>query len=97
MFQSKAFSMSEKDIYQTFRLNYYKKLKEWWADEIDGDCISFNLYRNTEISIVLLKRWRGDYKKEEYCQIYQQCFYLEELTQIEWSIRKKKTKQRKSL
>ena len=32
---------------------------------------------------------RGDYKKEEYCQIYQQCFYLEELTQIEWSISKK--------
>ena len=37
----------------------------------------------------MLKRWRGDYKKEEYCQIYQQCFYLEELTQIGWSISKK--------
>ena len=28
-------------------------------------------------------------QKEEYCQIYQQCFYLEELTQIGWSISKK--------
>ena len=37
----------------------------------------------------MLKRCRGDYKKEEYCQIYQQCFYLEEVTQIEWSISKK--------
>ena len=37
----------------------------------------------------MLKRWREDYKKEEYCQIYQQCFYLEELTQIGWSISKK--------
>ena len=37
----------------------------------------------------MLKRWRGDYKKEEYSQIYQQGFYLEELTQIEWSSSKK--------
>ena len=37
----------------------------------------------------MLKRWRGDYKKEEYRQIYQECFYLEELTQIGWSISKK--------
>ena len=28
-------------------------------------------------------------QKREYCQIYQQCFYLEDLTQVEWSIRKK--------
>ena len=82
--------MSEMDIYQILRLNYHKKLKEWWTDNVDGDCISFNLYRNTESSIVLLKRWRGDYKKQEYCQIYQQCFNLEELTQIECSISKKK-------
>ena len=47
------------------------------------------MYRNTESSIVLLKRWREDYKKEEYCQIYQPCFYLEELSQIQWSISKK--------
>ena len=37
----------------------------------------------------MIKRWRGDYKKEEYCQIYHHCFYLEELTQIGWSISKK--------
>ena len=69
MFPSKAFSMSELNIYQILKLNYYKKLQEWSTDEVDGDCI--------ESSIVLLKRWRGDYKKEEYCQIYQQFFYLE--------------------
>ena len=81
--------MSEMNIYQILRLNYYKKQKEWWTDDVDGDCISFNLYRNTESSMILLKRWRGDFRKEEYCQIYQQCFYVEELTQIEWSISNK--------
>ena len=39
-----------------------------------------------------MKRWRGDFRKEEYCQTYRRCFYLEELTQIEWSVRKKKQK-----
>ena len=58
MFLSKAFSMSEMDLYQILRLNYYIKLKEWRTDDVDGDCISFNLYRNTESSIVLLKRWQ---------------------------------------
>ena len=81
--------MSEMNIYQILRLNYYKKQKGWWTDDVDGDRISFNLYRNTESSINLLKRWRGDFRKEEYCQIYQQCFYLEELTIIDWSISKK--------
>ena len=90
MFPSKAFSMSELNIYQILKLNYYTKLQEWWTNEVDGNCISFNLYRNTKSSIVLLKRWRRDYKKEEYCQIHQQCFYLEESTQIGWSISKKK-------
>ena len=60
-----------------------------WPDDVDGDCVSLNLYRNKEKSKILLKRWRGDFRKEEYCQIYQQLFYLEELTQIEWSISKK--------
>ena len=85
-FLSKALSMSEMNVYQILRLNYYKKQKEWWTDDVDGDCISLNLYRNTESSIIFLKRWRGDFRKEEYCHIYQQGFYLEELTQIEWSI-----------
>ena len=64
MFPSKTFSMSELNIYQILKLNYYKKLQEWWTDDVDEDCISFNLYRNTEISIILIKRWREDYKKE---------------------------------
>ena len=80
------------DVRQILKVNYCRKLQEWWIDDVDGDCISFNLYRNTESSMVLLKRWRRDYKKEEYCQIYQQCFDLKELAQIEWSIRKKQKK-----
>ena len=86
---SKAFSMSEMDIHQILKFNYYKKLKECSIDNVDGDCFSFSLYRNTERSIILLKRWWGGIRKEEYCQVYQQCFYLEELTHIEWSISKK--------
>ena len=89
MFLSKSFSMSELDIHQTLRLNHYTKLKECWTDDVDGGCFSFNLYRNTESSIVLLKRWRGDFRKAEYCQIYQHCFYLVELSQIQWFISKK--------
>ena len=90
MFPLKAFSMSAMDIYQILKLNYYKKLKEWWTDDVDGDCTNFNLYRNTESSLILLKRWRGDFRKEEYWQSYQE-FFLEESTQIEWSIKKIKT------
>ena len=56
MFLTKAFSMFEMDFYQVLRLNYYKKLQEWWTDDEDGECISFNLYRNTEKSVVLIKR-----------------------------------------
>ena len=65
MFLSKAFSMSKMDIHQILRLNYYKKLQEWWTDDVDGDCITFDLCRNTENSIALLKRWIGDFRKEE--------------------------------
>ena len=50
--------MSEKDIYQILRLKHYKKLKECWTDDVDGDCIGFKLYRNTESSIVLLNRFQ---------------------------------------
>ena len=70
MFLSKAFSISEMHFYQILSLNYYKNLKKWWKDDVDGDCISFNLYRNTEKSIILFKRWRGDYEKKVCCQIY---------------------------
>ena len=42
-------------ICQNLRLNYDKKLNEWWTDDVDEDCISFNLYRNTETSIILFK------------------------------------------
>ena len=66
MFLSKAFSMSEMDIHQFLRLNYYEKLQEWWTDDEDGECFSINLYRNTENSIVLSKRWRENFRKEKY-------------------------------
>ena len=46
--------MSERDVYQILRLNYYKKLKDWWTDIVDGDCISFKLFRNTYSSKVFL-------------------------------------------
>ena len=58
--------MSKMGSHQILRLNYYKKLREWWTDVVDRDCISFNLYRNLENSINLLKIWIGDYRKEEY-------------------------------
>ena len=32
MFLSKAFSMSEMNIYQILRLNYYKEQKGWWTE-----------------------------------------------------------------
>ena len=82
MFLSKTFAVSEMDIHQILNINYYKKLQEWLTD-VDGVYISFDLYGDTEISIILLRRLRGGYKKEEYCQICHQCFYLEELNQIE--------------
>ena len=47
---------------QFLKLNYYKKLQEWGTEDVDRDCISFNLYRNTESSISLLKKWRGDFR-----------------------------------
>ena len=34
---------------------------------------------------------------KEYYQIYQECSYLEELTQTEWSINKKKRKKNEEL
>ena len=58
--------MTEVNNSQILRLKDYNKQKERWSDDVDGDCISFNLYRNTESSKVLLKRWRGDFRKEEY-------------------------------
>ena len=36
MFLSRAFSMSEMNIYQILRLNYYKSQKKWWTDDVDG-------------------------------------------------------------
>ena len=34
------------------------------------------------------------FQKKDYCQIYRQCFYLEELTQIERSVSKKQKNRR---
>ena len=75
--------MSETDIHQILKKNYYKKLQESCTDDVDGVCFSFNLYKSTESSIVLIRRWRGDFKKEEYCRICKNCFYSEELNQIQ--------------
>ena len=51
------------DIYQILRLNYYKKLKEWWTDDVDRDCIRFNLYRK------YCKIYLQDFHLEEITQI----------------------------
>ena len=48
--------MSEMDIYQILSLNFAKKLKEWWTDDVDGNCNSFNLYRKTVSSIFTKKK-----------------------------------------
>ena len=74
MFLSKAFSMSENDIYQILRLNYYEKIKDWWTDDHDADCISFTLYRHTESSIILLKRWRRDFRKKSTARFINNVF-----------------------
>ena len=81
--------MSEKNIYQIWSLNYYKKLKKWSTDDIDGDCFSFNLYRNTEISIVLLNKWRWHFSEKITPRFINNVF-SEEISQIEWSITKKR-------
>ena len=44
-------SISEIEKHQILKLNYYKKEQKWWTDDVNGDCISFNLYRNTEKSL----------------------------------------------
>ena len=90
MFPTNAFSMSEMDIHQILRLNHYKKLQDWCSEDVDGDYISPNLYRNTESSIVLLERWRGGEQiseKESTAKLINNVF-LKDLTQIEWSISK---------
>ena len=48
------------------------------------------MYRNTESSVFFfLEKMERRLKKEEYCQIYQEFSYLEELSQIQWSVSKK--------
>ena len=43
--------MSEMDIYKISRLNYNQQTKRVVdKNDVDGDRISFNLYRNTENS-----------------------------------------------
>ena len=72
-----------------FKIELLQKLQEWWTEDVDGDCISFNLYRNSENSIVLLKRYKGDFRKEEYCQTYQQGFLYRRVNS-NWVVYQKK-------
>ena len=68
IFLSKQFSMPEMVFHHMFSLKYYKNYK------------SGRHMTKMEIVLVLtrfndfLKRWRGDLRKEKYCQIYQQSF-----------------------
>ena len=76
------------DIHQILRLNYCKNYKSGEHKTL-MEFVLVLKFKVKESSIILFKRWGGDFRKEEYCQTYQDCFYLEELTQIEWLIRKK--------
>ena len=66
--------MSEMDNRQILKLNYYKKLRERRTEDVDGGCISLNLYRNTEILTVSLKRWRGDFRKKNAAKLVSNVF-----------------------
>ena len=92
MFPSKALSTSEMNIHQILRLNHCKKLQEWWSEDVDEDCFSLNLYRNTESSIVLFKRWSGGEEISERKSTAKLIInvFLKDLTQIEWSISERK-------
>ena len=63
------------DFYQSLKLNYYKKLKEWYTDDVDGDCISFNLYGNTESSIILLKNGEEVSEKKTTARFINNVFF----------------------
>ena len=89
--------MTEMEIHQILKLNCYKNLQERCTDDVDGDCISFNLYRNTKSSIVLLKTMNRRFQKSRVLPDLSTTFLFEELSQIHWSISKKKTKQLESL
>ena len=51
-FLSKAFSMSEMNIYiyQILRLNYYKKKqKKWWTGDVDGIILVLNCIKTQKV------------------------------------------------
>ena len=52
------------DLHQIFKMNYYIKLQDWWTDDVNGDCISFNFYRNTENSMIFFKKDRKEVTKK---------------------------------
>ena len=85
--------MSEMKYYQILRLNYYKKLKEWWTDNVDGNCVSFICIETQNIkfnSFVKKMKMERRFQKRRVLPDLSTIFFLEELTQIEWSISKKR-------
>ena len=80
MFLPKTSLVSETDLCQILRLKYYTKLKEWWTDDV---LLVLTRIEKEKVQFFLLKRWRGVFRKEENCQIYRHCFYLEELIQVD--------------
>ena len=59
-----------------------------WTDDVDGDCFDFSLYRNTEISKTLLKRWREITEKKSNARFFNNVL-IRRVTQIERSFSKK--------
>ena len=65
----------------------FKNLQEWRTDDVDGDCINFNLYRLTENSILLFENGEEISEKKRTAKFINN-FFFDELTQIEWSTEK---------
>ena len=62
------------DLHQIFKLNYYEKLQDWWTDDVNGDCISFNFYRNPESSMIFLKKMERRLQKNSTARFINDVF-----------------------
>ena len=62
------------DLHQIFKLNYYEKLQDCWTDDVNGDCISFNFYRNPESSMIFLKKMERRLQKNSTARFINDVF-----------------------
>ena len=78
------------------KMNYYKKVQKRMKDDVDGDCISFNLYRNTESSMNVLKKMERRFQKRGVLPDLWTMFLQRRVTS-NWVVDQWTTKQWKSL